>query len=404
MTRFKYKAQLASGKIVSGISDAADEKELSETLKEDGMFVMNARVYSGTEWDMERINGIFITVSLREKILFARNLSRMIKAGLSISRALEILVKQTENPQFRKIIQMLKEDVKKGTSFSDALAKHEKAFPPVFIAMMRAGEESGGVVEALMVTSRHMEKSYTLKKKMRSAMMYPAMVLLVMIIVAVLMMIYVVPGLATTFKEANAELPATTKLIIAISEFLQNDYLFAIIIVSVASLLFWMFKKTDVGNHILTWLVFRAPTFGKLVKEFNAAMVTRTLSSLMIAGVGIVRALEITEDVVSNVYYKEALNKAKGDVQGGIPLSRVFVVNSDIFPAMVGDMMEVGEETGDFSGMLLDIAQFYEEEVDTATADMAKLVEPMLMMIIAVFVGVFAVAMLTPMYSLVNNI
>ena len=165
-----------------------------------------------------------------------------------------------------------------------------------------------------------------------------------------------------------------------------------------------MFKKTDVGNHILTWLVFRAPTFGKLVKEFNAAMVTRTLSSLMIAGVGIVRALEITEDVVSNVYYKEALNKAKGDVQGGIPLSRVFVVNSDIFPAMVGDMMEVGEETGDFSGMLLDIAQFYEEEVDTATADMAKLVEPMLMMIIAVFVGVFAVAMLTPMYSLVNNI
>ena len=239
---------------------------------------------------------------------------------------------------------------------------------------------------------------------MRSAMMYPAMVLLVMIIVAVLMMIYVVPGLATTFKEANAELPATTKLIIAISEFLQNDYLFAIIIVSVASLLFWMFKKTDVGNHILTWLVFRAPTFGKLVKEFNAAMVTRTLSSLMIAGVGIVRALEITEDVVSNVYYKEALNKAKGDVQGGIPLSRVFVVNSDIFPAMVGDMMEVGEETGDFSGMLLDIAQFYEEEVDTATADMAKLVEPMLMMIIAVFVGVFAVAMLTPMYSLVNNI
>lgn len=404
MTRYKYKAQLANGKIISGISDAADEKELSETLKEDGMFVINARVHSGNEWDMERINDVFITVSLREKILFARNLARMIKAGLSISRALEILVKQTENPRFRKIIQMLKEDVKKGTSFSDALAKHENAFPPVFIAMMRAGEESGGVVEALMVTSRHMEKSYTLKKKMRSAMMYPAMVLLVMIIVAVLMMIYVVPGLATTFKEANAELPAATKLIIAISEFLQNDYLFAIIIVSIASLLFWMFKKTDVGNHLLTWLAFRAPTFGKLVKEFNAAMVTRTLSSLMIAGVGVVRALEITEDVVSNVYYKEALNKAKGDVQNGIPLSRVFVVNSDIFPAMVGDMMEVGEETGDFSGMLLDIAQFYEEEVDTATADMAKLVEPMLMMIIAVFVGVFAVAMLTPMYSLVNNI
>ncbi len=403
MTRYKYKAQLSSGRITSGLSDAADEKELSDNLKAEGTFLITARVFGDNEWDMDRINIILSRVSLREKILFARNLSRMIKAGLSISRALEILKKQTENLQFKEVIQSLKNEVKNGTAFSDALAKHHKIFPNVFIAMVRAGEESGGIVEALRVIASHMENSYTLRKKMRSAMTYPVMVFVVMIVVAILMMIYVVPGLASTFKEAKAELPAMTKFIIAISEFLQNYYLLTAGITVLTGGVFWMFKQTSFGNHLLTWLILRAPTFGKLVREYNAAMTTRTLSSLMVAGVSIVRALEITQDVMTNVYYKEALEQARRDVQNGIPLSRVFI-NNNIFPTMVGDMMEVGEETGDFSGMLLEIALFYEEEVNASTADMAKLVEPMLMIIIAVFVGVFAVAMLTPMYSLVNNI
>jgi type IV pilus assembly protein PilC len=151
-------------------------------------------------------------------------------------------------------------------------------------------------------------------------------------------------------------------------------------------------------------MILRSPIFGKLVKEFNSALVTRTLSSLVSAGVDIVHSIEITRDVASGVYYKETLDVAKENVQKGIPLSKVFIDHGELYPVMVGDMMEVGEETGQLSSMLLKIALFFEEEVDQATADMSKLIEPLLMVVIAIFVGIFAVAMITPMYSVMQNI
>ena len=249
-----------------------------------------------------------------------------------------------------------------------------------------------------------MEKTYTIKKKVKGAMMYPAMVVLVMMVVGVLMMIYVVPGLASSFKEAGAELPPLTKIVINISDFLQNDSLLSLLVLAVFGGAFWWFKSTPFGERSLTWIALRSPIFGKLSKEFNSALVTRTLSSLISAGVDIVHALDITQDVVGNMFYKQTLEQAKNDVQKGVPLSKVFIDNADIYPVMVGDMMEVGEETGQLSTMLLKIATFYEEEVDQATADMSKLIEPLLMALIAVFVGIFAVAMITPMYSLMQSI
>ena len=296
------------------------------------------------------------------------------------------------------------EDINKGVSLSDAMSKFPKVFEPVFISMVRAGEESGGLVEALNTVGGQMEKTYTLKKKVRGAMMYPAIVLLVMLAVGVLMMIYVVPGLSSTFKEMEVALPPLTRGVIAVSDFLQNDYLMAILFVVVVTASFMWFRSTPYGNRALAWTVLRSPIFGKLVKEFNSALVTRTLSSLISAGVDIVHAIEITKDVATNIYYKETLDQAKADVQKGVPLSKVFIDNNAIYPIMVGDMMEVGEETGQLSGMLLKIAVFYEEEVDQATADMSKLIEPLLMVTIAIFVGIFAIAMITPMYTLMTNI
>jgi type IV pilus assembly protein PilC len=167
---------------------------------------------------------------------------------------------------------------------------------------------------------------------------------------------------------------------------------------------FWWFKKTPFGERAVEWVVLHAPIFGKLVREFNSALVTRTLSSLISAGVDIIHALEITRDVASGVFYKETLDEAKVNVQKGVPLSKTFIDHPHLYPVMVGDMMEVGEETGQLSTMLLEIAQFYEEEVDQATADMSKLIEPLLMVVIATFVGIFAVAMITPMYSLMQTV
>lgn len=405
MPKYTYKAQLmANGTEMEGTGEAADKFELAKNMKAEGKLLLTATEITSKRFDFDKIDAFLTRIDLREKILLSRNLATMIQAGLPLSRSLQIFLKQTQNPKMREVLRSIVEDINKGIALSDSMEKFPKVFEPVFISMVRAGEESGGLVEALNTVGGQMEKTYTLKKKVKGAMMYPAIVLLVMVAVGVLMMIYVVPGLSTTFKEMEVALPPLTRGVIAVSDFLQNDYLLAILFVVIAGGAFMWFRSTPYGNRALAWAVLRSPIFGKLVKEFNSALVTRTLSSLISAGVDIVHAIEITKDVATNIFYKETLDQAKADVQKGVPLSKVFIDNANIYPVMVGDMMEVGEETGQLSGMLLKIAVFYEEEVDQATADMSKLIEPLLMVTIAIFVGIFAIAMITPMYTLMTNI
>lgn len=405
MPKFEYKAQIIStGEEASGILDAKDKFELSRKLKEEGKIIFSIKEIKGIGSLVEKINTYLAKIELRDKILFANNLATMIQAGLPISRALSIILKQTQNLKLKQVLSDISENINKGMTLSDSLAKYPKVFPSVFIFMVKAGEESGGLVEALQVVGGQMEKTYALQKKVKGAMMYPAVITCVMIGVAVLMMIYVVPGLAQTFAEANVELPLTTRLFVGTSYFLQNHYLIALLFVGMVVGIISVINNTKKGQRMIDFLSMRLPIFGILVKEYNTATVTRTLSSLISSGVDILRSIDITHDVVSNVYYKETLIIAKENVQKGIPLSSAFVNNSKIYPVMVGDMMEVGEETGQLSPMLKKIAVFYETEVDQMTADMSKLMEPILMVMIASFVGLFAVAMITPMYSIMNNV
>lgn len=405
MPKFQYKAQMIStGAEIGGLAEATDKFELAKNLKAEGKILFSAMEIKGQRWNMDKINALLSRIELRDKILFANNLATMVQAGLPLSRSLQIILKQTQNPKMKQILTSIIDNINKGMTLSDAMDKYNDVFPSVFISMVRAGEESGGLVDALQVVGSQMEKTYVLKKKVKGALMYPAMVTVVMIIVGVLMMIYVVPGLAQTFVEANVQLPLLTRIFIGIANFLQNESLYAILGVGALLGAFGLFKRSDVGKHILALAAIRIPVFGKLVKEYNSAIVTRTLSSLISSGVDIVRAIDITYDVAGNLYYKETLKAAREDVQKGIPLSQTFTKNAHIYPVMVGDMMEVGEETGQLSPMLKKIAAFYESEVDQATADMSKLMEPLLMAMIAGFVGLFAVAMISPMYSIMTTI
>ena len=185
---------------------------------------------------------------------------------------------------------------------------------------------------------------------------------------------------------------------------MQNEIIFTLLIALGVVVAFWQYARTAFGARSIDWVSVRVPVFGKLVREFNTALITRTLSSLIAAGVDIVHVLDISRDVVGNSYYKETLDIAKENVQKGVPLSRVFTEHSHIYPIMAGDMMEVGEETGQLSDMLLKIALFYEDEVNQATENMSKLIEPLLMVVIAIFVGIFAIGMITPMYTLMTSI
>lgn len=405
MPRFAYKAQLAAtGAEIEGIEEAENKLELARRFKDDGKILLTAAEITSRTINLDRINAMLSRVDLKEKIVFTRNLATMIAAGLPLARAMSIFIKQTKNPKLKQVLVTISDDLTKGTPLSDAMEKFPDVFPTVFVSMVRAGEESGGLVDALNVVGSQMEKTYTLKKKVKGAMIYPAVVLSVMITVGALMMVYIVPGLAGTFLEMGVELPFMTKVVIGISDFIQNQWYLAILLVLFFAGGFWAFGRTDAGKRTLHFVVLKLPIFGKLVQEFNAALATRTLSSLISAGVDIVRGIEITQDVLTNVYYKKSLDEAKAGIQKGVPLSHAFITHPELYPVMVGDMMEVGEETGKLSDMLMKIATFYEEEVDTATADMSKLIEPLLMVLIATFVGIFAYSMITPMYSLMDTI
>ncbi|MEK7661877.1 MAG: type II secretion system F family protein [Patescibacteria group bacterium] len=404
--QFTFKARNKEGGIIEGVRDSFDKLSLARDLRGEGLMLFSAEsLQKGKILEiLAKINLITSFISLREKIVFARNLSAMISAGLALSRAIEILEKQTANEKFKLVIASLSFNVKKGKTLSESLAEHPKIFSPLFIAMVRSGEESGGLAKALNETATHLEQSYNLIRKVRGALIYPAIVVTAIVGIGILMLIYVVPTLTSTFKELKVELPVSTKTIILISDLLANYTVSFLALLGAALFLFFLFLKTKIGGRTLDFVLLRLPVLGSLVKEVNTARTTRTLSSLIVAGVPITGAISIVKDVLQNSFYKETLDEALILVEKGSPLSQMFREKTSLYPVMVGEMMEVGEETGKLSDMLADVAKFYEEEVDSATRDLSTIVEPVLMIIVGGAVGFFAVSMITPMYSLMNNV
>ncbi|MFA5830249.1 MAG: type II secretion system F family protein [Candidatus Paceibacterota bacterium] len=404
MPTFNYKAKTNEGRLVEDLMEAKDKTDLVKALREKGLTVIFAKEFSETKFDFEKLNLLFARVKLHEKIIFTRNLSAMLSSGIALSRALEILEKQTVNLKLKKVINALGAGIESGEAFSASLKKYPEVFSSLFVAMVRAGEESGKLVEALDVVGKQLEQGYTLRKKVKSAMMYPTIVLFAMIIIGIIMFIYVVPTLTSTFKEFNMELPMSTKIIMGISDFLVANTVLALSLIAAAFIAIFLGLRTETGKRISDFVSLHLPIISPIVKEYNAAQTTRTLSSLFSSGVSVVEALSITEDVMQNSYYKTVLSKAKDVVQKGVPLSSVFMDNQDIYPLLVGEMMQVGEETGKLSDMLEKIAVFFEEEVSTVTKDLSTVIEPILMLFIASGVGFFAISMISPMYKLTASI
>jgi len=405
MSKFKYKVRELSGEETAGEMEAADRFAVAQVLRGEGKSVVSVEEAGGKfNFDMEAINLMLSRVKTQDLIVFSHNLSSMMKAGLSLSRGLSILARQTKNTLFKKTINSLIDEISKGSTLSAGMAKFPKVFSPIFVSMVHAGEESGGLSDSLLVVGDQLEKSYQLRKKIKGALIYPSVVISTLIIIGVLMFIYVVPTLAATFKELNTELPTSTKFIMWLSDFLSNHLLLGILILAMTGAAIAMILRTKKGHRAFEFLLFRIPIIGDIVRQSNSAQTTRTMSSLLSSGVDMLEAINITRDVLQNSFYKDIMTLAGERVQKGIPLSSVFVENTHIYPLLVGDMIEVGEETGRLSDMLLNVAQFYESEVDDVTKNMSTIIEPILMVVIGASVGFFAVSMISPMYSVMNNI
>jgi len=348
--------------------------------------------------------GFLFGISTEQKINFAKNLSAMTKAGLSLSRALSVIERQSKGARFKNVVEGINLEIKKGKTLSEALKNYPSIFSNLFVSMTKAGEESGGLANALSNIGLQMEKTYHLQKKIRGAMIYPSVIIIVMIAVGIIMFIFVVPGITETFKELNTELPFSTKVIITLSDFLTIYWYYAIIIVLVFILGIYYFLRTVMGKRLYDRQVIKLPLIGDLIKEANTARVARTLSSLLFAGVPVSQSIDITKEMVSNYYYRQVLEEAVKAVEKGETVSSIFIKNQELYPTFLGEMMGVGEETGNIASMLLEVAVFYETDVEERTKDLSTIIEPVLMVVIGIAVGFFALSMITPIYSVMENI
>ena len=404
---FDYKAIDKNGTTVEGQSEAADRFALARSLRAKGLETVvsiSLATESSNRYIPSFVQGLLTHISLRDKILFATNVSSMIKAGLSLTRAIGVMERQSRSKNFKAVLKGLSERIERGESLSQAVKDYPNVFPAIFGAMIAAGEESGNLPDALNIVGNQLNKTYELYRKIRGAMLYPMIVMSAIILVGVLLMIFLVPILSATFEDLEVPLPLPTKVLIATSNFMANNTLLSLFVLIAVISSVWWYAKTTQGKHFLQKWSLKLPVIGELIKKANAAVTMRTMSSLISAGVGMVDALLITEDVLQNVYYKQILIDTSKKVGSGTSLAESFAKHDELYPVLVGEMVAVGEETGSLSEMLLKGAIFYEDEVEQTTKNLSTIVEPVLMVVVGIAVGFFAIAMISPIYSLVDVI
>ncbi len=408
MPLFSYKGEDSTGKAVKNSVEAADRYAVYAVARTEGHTVHS--IQESTKFDvkrmfnLERINYFLSRVKSDELVMTTRNLGSMLTAGLTLSRALSVVERQSSNPRLKGVVKKMVERINQGDQFFEALKDFPEVFNDLYVAMVKAGEESGNLAQALQTLAIQMERASNLKKKIKGAMIYPSIVIIVMVVIAILMMIYVMPQITGVFKGMDKELPATTQFLIGASDFLVAYTAVALGGMLAAVVAFIYFLRSRIGKVITSWTVVRLPVIGTLAKETNAARTARTLSSLLNSGVDVIQSIEITEEVVQNVFYKKILRDARNRVEKGTALSEAFIERKDLYPVLVGEMILVGEETGQIAGMLGELAIFYETEVERKTKDLSTIIEPLLMVVIGGGVGFFALALIAPIYSISDGL
>jgi len=391
------------GKIEKRVIDAPTRFAVYELIEKEGAAVKSLEEGGGISFEFPNFT-FGRGVSQTEIITFTKNLAAMLSAGLPLARALAVIERQSKNKRMKAVVAALGNEVKKGSAFHEALLANPKMFSTLMSSMAKAGEESGSLAESLQIVAHQMEKTRALIQKVRGAMIYPAIVIFAMIVIGILMLIFVVPTLAKTFADLGSALPASTQAILNASNFLTTHYFIvaggAIAFIAIA---LWA-ARTKIGSASLFWVVLRLPVIGNLVKETYTARATRTLSSLLASGVEVLTSLKITEEVVGAHGFGAVLSEAEVRVRKGEPLSAAFADHPELYPSLMSDMLAVGEETGKVSDMMKQVAEFYEADVEQQTKDLSTIIEPVLMLLIGVMVGIFAVSIIAPIYSISSQI
>ncbi len=400
MADFTYLVVDKSGKEKKGNINAESKEAAISRLKADGFMVIS----------VEKANALTKEINLqigsgvkpRDLSVFCRQFLSMINAGVTILDTLDMLSEQTENKYMAKAIRGTYAQIQKGETLSEGLAKFPKVFPDIMVSMVAAGEASGKIDVAFERMSTHFEKSAKMKALIKKTAMYPIILAIVALAVMVVMLVKVIPSYQEMFEQLGGDLPAITKAVVAMSDFIMAYWYWIIIVVVAVVVVIKLYKKTVSGQILFGNLARKLPIFGKLNIKTAASNYARTLSTLIYSGLPMIEALAITSNTMSNYIYKQALLKAKEEVAKGIPLSEP-IVASGLFPPMVGHMTRIGEETGDLEGMLNRLADYYDEEVEMATQTVMAALEPMVILVLAAVVGVLVAAIMSPMLAMYSQ-
>ena len=397
MPSYAYEAIDNNGKILKGSIESDDEASVKAELKRQGITPVSIKEQSALNKDINIDIGGKPTT--RDLSVFCRQFVAMFKAGVSMIDAMKMLTEATENKKLKKAAEEVRISVEKGESLSMAFGEHPKIFPPIMVNMTAAGEASGSLDIAMDRIATQLDKSNRTKAAIKKAMMYPIIVFIVMIAVVIVMLVKVIPAYSVMFEDLETDLPAITKAVQAVSDFLIG-YWYIVVPVLIAVIIgIAVFNKTDTGKHVTGKIALSIPAIKQLVIKTASAQMARTLSTLIGSGIPLVEAVDIAADVMGNVYFKEALHTAKDEITIGQPLSRP-LEEAKLFPPMVYNMVRIGEETGRTEEMLEKLAEYYEEEVEAAVATMMAALEPIIIIVLAAIVGVIVGACMAPMLKM----
>lgn len=402
MATYAYEALLPSGKIKKSTMAADTKEEAIRKIKEGGMTLLSVEEQGALQKDIE-LPVLKRKVPERDLSVFCRQFSSLMKAGVSIINSLEMLVEQTENKKLRAALLNTLSGVEKGETLANAMKQSGDAFPSLFISMIAAGEASGSLEKSIDRMGDQFEKNAKLKGMVKKAMMYPIVLGIVAVGVVVVLMMFVIPNFTDMFADLGTSLPFMTLAVMAFSDSLIAYWFIYIGVIVAVVVGYKLYVGTDAGRHNIDALKLKIPVFGTLIQKQACASFSRTLSTLLQAGMPVIEAINISANTMPNVLFKDALFKAMDGVALGLSLSSQ-LKSAKLFPAMVVHMTNIGEETGNLEEMLTNVAKYYDEEVEITTQSITALMEPAIIVVLALIVCVIIAAVYGPMLELYNTL
>lgn len=400
MARFKYSGRDRKGK-KQGTITAPSKREAVQKLKTDGIRVFE--MIEVPESFLTKEISIGSPVKLEHMVIYLRQFSTLIQAGVSIVDSTQILAAQTESKGLKRALTEIEQDLREGIPLSDAAEKQKKIFPSMFINMVRAGEAGGNMDETLERLAVHFEKQHNNRSKIKSALAYPVVVGILAIAVVIFMLVAIVPTFVDMFADFGGELPAITQFVLVASDYLQQYWILVVLFFVALFLLYVLLKKNTKTKYYLDYGLLRMPIFGKIVQKSVLAQMTRTLSSLFTSSVPILQAMSIVEKIVDNEVIARVIRQSRDSLEIGNSITEPMKKHW-AFPPLITQMIAIGEETGSLDAMLGKVADFYEKEVENSTDQIKSLIEPLMIVFLAGIVGIIVLAIMTPMFEIFNNV